>query len=156
MAYKLVHNSEICKGCKSCVEACAKHHGDVANLDILEIEDKYTLVTCVHCTKPKCVEVCPTGALQRVEGKTIGHIYRAWVKELNIVAFFKERCVGCKNCVEACVFGVIKENPFLGIINKCDLCYQNFKDNKNIKLYCVEACPTNSLRVKEYSFVKKE
>jgi Fe-S-cluster-containing dehydrogenase component len=147
MAYKIVHLPERCVGCKKCVKACAKAHGGVANCEIFEVKGTFVFFHCMHCGNPKCAEACPVGAIQKIEGKILGYVFRTPIKEQSIVAFFSERCVGCKNCMEACVFGAIKENPYLGIINKCDLCYERVVQKKE-QPYCVEACPNEALQVK--------
>jgi Fe-S-cluster-containing dehydrogenase component len=48
-------------------------------------------VLCMHCEKPACVDVCPTGATQkRADG---------------IVTIDSKKCTGCLNCLLVCPYG---------------------------------------------------
>ena len=48
-------------------------------------------VLCMHCEEPSCMEVCPTGATQKLDN--------------GIVIVEKDKCMGCKYCVMACPYG---------------------------------------------------
>ena len=68
---------------------------------------------CRHCAKPKCVEGCISGAMQRDP-------------ETGVVTSDPSRCVGCRTCVSMCPFGAITVVPAPSgvkpIALKCDLC----------------------------------
>jgi len=107
---------ERCVGCYNCVYACAfKQAGDF-NVEDSHIRVKVFLddficipLTCVHCSDPYCLEICPSGALHRDE------ITKA-------VKIDKTRCVGCKMCMLACPFGNIHFEINEQACTKCDLC----------------------------------
>lgn len=82
----------------------------------------------MQCKKPKCVEVCESGALYLENGTIF----------LN-----EEKCKGCWKCVDSCPFKAIFKNELLGIAVKCDLC-----EGKK-KLACVASCPTGALILEE-------
>jgi len=130
MSYKLKHDFNKCDGCGKCVEACKKAHDGVSNNAIFSVNGKYAFFTCVQCPKPACAAACPVGALRREDG---------------VVRLFLDLCVGCLNCVEACLFGVPKFNPYTGKINKCDVCIDRVKNGEDP--YCVSACPTGALKL---------
>ena len=137
--YNIVHVVDKCKGCAKCVRACLKAHDGVSNCRIFKVGDKFAYFSCLHCRKPQCAEVCPVGALQRVG---------------SAVVFYKERCIGCKNCIEACPWGVPRYNAKLGIKSKCDACYVRVIGGG--QPYCVEACPEGALVVKEVKVPPKK
>jgi len=74
--------------------------------------------------------VCPTGAIHRDE-------------EAGPVLVDRDRCIGCKMCVQACPFGVITFSDGKGIL-KCDLCVERLAEGKEPA--CVTACPSKALK----------
>ena len=90
------------------------------------------------CENPPCVAVCPQGAT------TIRD-------EDGIVVIDKEKCIGCKSCMEACPYGarylVQSEDGYFGselneyesvayenmpkmTVDKCDFCIEHSGDGK--------------------------
>lgn len=143
-----------CIGCRTCEIACALAHEpshDVEALTPTHFEPRLhlirtfqisTIVTCHHCEDAPCVNACPSGA--------IFYSYQS-------VQVDQSRCLGCKNCVVACPFGVMEvvthpaRRSFAGIeiqngvkaeAHKCDLCI-----NRAAGPACVEVCPTKALHV---------
>ena len=86
---------------------------------------------CMHCTDAGCVKVCPTGALYHTE--------------FGSVSMHAEKCIGCKECVYACPFGVPKYDAATNKISKCDLCYTRLAANQLPA--CVLSCPTGTLAI---------
>jgi ferredoxin-type protein NapH len=86
-------------------------------------------VFCRHCFQPKCLEVCPQGAVSR--------------DKAGLVRINKALCVNCGLCREVCAEAAPLRSPS-GDIRKCDLC--------GGKPQCAEACPQNAL---EYTGGKK-
>ena len=74
--------------------------------------------SCLHCEKPACVEVCPTGASYK----------RA---EDGIVLVNAEICIGCKLCAWACPYGAREFDEDAGVMKKCTLCIDRIY-NENI------------------------
>src|SRR6266511_1437929 len=52
---------------------------------------------CKHCVQAGCLEVCPTGAIIRTEFDT--------------VVIQSDVCNGCRDCIAACPFGVMRGTP---------------------------------------------
>ncbi len=91
--------------------------------------------SCLHCEKPACVEVCPTGAsYKRVED--------------GIVLVNPETCIGCKLCSWACPYGAREFDTDAGVMKKCTLCIdriynQNLPEAERVPA-CVSTCPTQA------------
>ena len=129
-----------CINCGACTAACKDENNVekgirrvrpiVANEGVKGQE--YTVPSvCVHCAIPLCVEVCPTGALQkRVDC---------------IVSLDKDICIGCRYCMVACPFGVPQYSDKNGIMDKCAYCAHRIdaKDGRGPK--CASVCPTGAI-----------
>ena len=119
-----------CTGCRSCELACYftragvfnpdKARIKVVNLDYLGFSNP---VICLRCKQPRCVEVCPAGALSRTE--------------TGVILVDEAKCDGCQLCVDECIVGAINfdEDRRLPLI--CDLC--------GGKPVCVEWCEFGAL-----------
>ena len=118
-----------CIACRACEAACEREHSGISHIFITPIDDKYSIpLSCLHCEKSPCIDVCPTKALEKTS-------YSA-------VIFHKIRCIGCRLCVIVCPFGVIQideENMVL----KCDRCIHRLRNGKDP--VCVLTCPTKAL-----------
>ncbi|MGI6657699.1 MAG: 4Fe-4S dicluster domain-containing protein [Desulfobulbus sp.] len=132
-----------CIGCRACEAHCRLEHGKdeeagLSYCQIIEVERKrgsmtqvnYVYLHCFHCTKPACVEVCPTGAMRRR------------VKD-GIVYVEEKLCVGCKSCITACSWAVPRWNTETGKVEKCDLCRARI--DQGLEPACVTKCTTNCL-----------
>lgn len=86
---------------------------------------------CMHCTDAACVKVCPSGALYYTEFGTVG--------------LDRAKCIGCKECVVACPFGIPKYDSASDKVTKCDLCYGRLKSDELPA--CVKSCPTGALTI---------
>jgi len=138
MNYTIVHIVEKCTGCEECVKACSNGHDGLANCRIFKVGSSFAYFACLQCKKPQCAQACPVAAL---------------VRRGEVVAFYREVCVGCKNCMEACPWGVPRFNFNTGTIGKCDLCIERV--SKGEKPYCVSACPNGALEIKELGKAKE-
>lgn len=158
--YGLIVDLNICTGCMTCVIACKQENLTRPGIQwakMLELEsptlDQITYVrqACMHCDDPPCVEACPSKAIsKRADG---------------IVLIDQKKCVGSKNCIDACPYGVPRLNPkeeyFSGVsmpyernaapyriqlagkASKCTLCAHRIDKGKVPA--CVEGCPSNAL-----------
>ena len=106
--YGMVIDLQKCVGCGACAIACKTENntrnrsgGQTFNWAdyIIEAEGKfpdvgYTIrpVLCNHCSNPACVPVCP------VTPKAI------FKNENGITMHNNERCIGCRQCQEACPY----------------------------------------------------
>jgi carbon-monoxide dehydrogenase iron sulfur subunit len=95
-----VLDTQLCVGCQSCMFACSRRAG-VAGLTESRIgvrsaggmENGFVVVVCRACEDPPCARVCPTEALTLRQGGG--------------VRLAEEKCIGCGNCVKACVLGAV-------------------------------------------------
>lgn len=142
----IVVNIEKCLACRSCEIACALAHSKSKILEeaVAESPRPQRMVTveaagefgvpmqCRHCEAPPCVEICPTGAVQRQS-------------EEGPIVVEKQLCIGCKLCILICPFGVLRIGPEGRAIIKCDMCFERIE--KGQEPACVEACATKALKL---------
>lgn len=84
----------------------------------------YELALCRQCGDPKCVTVCPAGAL----GKD---------PQTGVIAWDGSKCVDCLLCTIGCAYAGISLDETTGRVSKCDTCDGNPA--------CVPACPHGAL-----------
>jgi anaerobic dimethyl sulfoxide reductase subunit B (iron-sulfur subunit) len=151
-------DASACTGCKGCQVACKEKndnpigvnyrrvlsivggswnpHNIYKNILVPNNIFAYSVsVACMHCQKPICVEVCPTGAMDK---NTDG-----------IVSVDKNKCIGCRLCQQSCPYGAPQFNEELGIMTKCNLCEDLIAIGE--KPACVDACPMRALDIGELS-----
>lgn len=98
-----------CIGCYTCEAVCDFLHNGKPFIKIYETSiGLRTPISCLHCSRAPCIEVCPTGAMTRDES---GAVYVEYMK-----------CIGCMACLYACPFGIPELDPKVGVSTKCDLC----------------------------------
>ena len=121
-----------CTGCRNCELACSGRHTNTFNpkrsrIQILKEEVKNLLVpmVCLQCEQPLCQEACPNGAIVK--------------NEHGILYVNHDVCIGCMNCVTACVYGGIGIDPVSKKAVKCNLC-----DGDPA---CVKACAYGAISV---------
>ena len=85
---------------------------------------------CNHCEDAPCQRVCPTGAI--------------YTSEEGVVLVHRNRCVGCKYCIEACPYKVRVLNHHEGIVTKCWFCIDMVREGGEPA--CVTTCP-NQVRI---------
>lgn len=127
-----------CIGCRACEAACREcdsHKGEsMIMVDFVErwagVATQPTL--CMHCVDPvaPCAQVCPVLAiLITPEGV---------VQQAD-----PSRCIGCRNCVYACPFGVPKFDVEERLMKKCNLCFD--RTSQGLQPWCTQACPTQAI-----------
>lgn len=127
-----------CIGCRACEAGCREcdtHKGE--SMIMVDFIDRGMSVAtqptvCMHCEDPvaPCAQVCPAQAiLISPEGV---------VQQAD-----PSRCIGCKNCVYACPFGVPKFDTEQRLMKKCNLCYD--RTVQGLKPWCAQACPTDAI-----------
>jgi len=157
----LVVDLDTCVGCHACAVAC-KSWNDGGVAAPLTDEDPYGASpdgvwfnrvhvfecgegasgrtvnfprSCLHCERPACVEVCPTGASFKRAAD-------------GIVLVNEDLCIGCKLCSWACPYGAREYDAFEGVMKKCTLCVDRI-DNAHLPEAeripaCVAVCPTSA------------
>jgi carbon-monoxide dehydrogenase iron sulfur subunit len=105
-----------CVGCKNCEMICSLVHEGICAPSLSRIriaKDERAgwnvPISCAMCEKPMCVTVCPVGACYRNS-------------ETGLVLIDETKCIGCRQCVQACPFSHANFNPRKGVAFKCDLC----------------------------------
>ncbi len=144
----IVVKPERCMGCDTCALACAVEHSESKDLfeaikqtpapcSRIEVEQgkRFAIpLQCKQCENAPCVRVCPTKALQRQD-------------EDSPVIIDHALCIGCKECVLACPFGVIRMDDASHAIIKCDQCFERLQ--RNALPACVSSCPIGALEFVE-------
>lgn len=108
-----------CTACKACEIACKNRNKldvgprlrRVTQVETGEFPDVHVTnlsMACMHCGKPACVEVCPTGAITKRDSD-------------GLVIVDSSKCIGCHYCFFACPFGVPQYGAD-GTMVKCDGC----------------------------------
>ena len=159
----LVIDLDTCVGCHACATNCKEwntsgHSAPLTDVNAYQAEHARRLVqpgillrggrlrrrgaapcisrkNCLHCEKPDCVTVCPTGASYK----------RA---EDGIVLIDHDRCIGCKLCAWACPYGAREVDEVEGVMKKCTLCIDKIY-NENLPEAdrapaCVTTCPVGA------------
>jgi Fe-S-cluster-containing hydrogenase component 2 len=65
-----------------------------------------------------------------------------------VMSALKPRCLDCRNCVNACPFGVPKYNTEIHLQMKCDMCYD--RSSAGLKPMCASVCPTGAISFGKY------
>ncbi len=131
-----------CMNCRACETVCKLEHDLPAGpryTMVVEIEvtrngvDKceFLPTPCMHCGDAPCIKACPTGAIYK----------RA---EDGIVLFDKNKCIGCRECLWACTFGVPQFGAD-GRMEKCTLCVHRLDEGQTTA--CAQACPAEAIFV---------
>ncbi|NHM15403.1 4Fe-4S dicluster domain-containing protein [Eggerthellaceae bacterium zg-887] len=163
MAYGFLIDLKKCVGCHGCSVACKAANGTPVGVTrskvLREFEGTYPNtkrvirpILCMLCSKPSCVEACPTGA--------------SFVNDEGIVQINKQECIGCQTCMSACPYGaryyVENDDGYFGAelndyeelaydangmvsgtVDKCDFCIGHSEDGKPDPV-CVKACMTEA------------
>ncbi len=132
-----------CIGCRACEAACREcdsHKGE-SMIMVDYIDRAATVATqptlCMHCQDPvaPCAQVCPVLAIL--------------ISDDGVVQMAEpSRCIGCRNCVYACPFGVPKFDVDARLMKKCNLCYD--RTSQGLKPWCAQACPTQAIWYGDY------
>jgi len=83
---------------------------------------------CNQCEKPPCVQVCPVGATYKTGD--------------GVVLVNRDRCIGCRYCIQACPYGGRYLLPKEHVVDKCTWCYHRI--TRGQLPACVEACPVGA------------
>ncbi len=153
----VVGDSTRCTGCRACELACFTVHSRRDNpvgktvgtvtvpvtprLYLTRFEGGCMPIQCKHCEDAPCLNACAKKAIVRRDHQVIVDA---------------EKCIGCKDCMQACPFGAIALLPVsrngkvvaqVGgetrvYASKCDLC-EGIPEGPA----CVRVCPHEALRL---------
>ena len=99
-----VFKQENCIQCHGCEVACKTWRRVVLGVNwrrVINIwNGEYPHITCssasfscMHCSEPACVDVCPTGAVSKRESD-------------GLVLVDANKCTGCQACYDACPYKI--------------------------------------------------
>ncbi len=142
MRYGFAIDQRTCIGCHACTVACKTEHevpvGQfrtwVKYVDQGAFPNNtrdFGVMRCNHCTDAPCVKICPTKALYK--------------RKDGIVDFDKDRCIGCKSCMQGCPYDAIYIDADTNTAAKCNFCAHRV--DENLEPACVVVCPTHSIWV---------
>ncbi len=138
--YGFIIDQSRCIGCHACTVACKAEHEvpvGVFRTWVQYVERgaypdtrrSFAVLRCNHCDNAPCVAICPTRALyRRADG---------------IVDFDRERCIGCKACMQACPYDAIYIDPETHTAAKCNYCAHRV--DRGLEPACVIVCPVNAI-----------
>lgn len=140
MRYGFAIDQRTCIGCHACTVACKTEHqipvGQfrtwVKYIDKGEWPSStraFGVMRCNHCTDAPCVKICPTRALFK--------------RDDGIVDFDRDRCIGCKSCMQGCPYDAIYIDEDTHTAAKCNYCAHRVDDG--LEPACVVVCPTHSI-----------
>jgi len=139
--YAFVHDPKRCIKCYTCEIACKQWRGiapgtfklrrvyEVATGTFPHVTRTFHSVACRHCPDAPCIPACVPGAISRDPADGIVRIDAA-------------NCDGCRDCLEACPFGVPAFDED-GVMRLCDLCCDRLAEGK--RPLCTDVCPTGAL-----------
>ncbi len=164
--YVMLIDIKRCIGCHTCAIACKSgnnlpddvwwnrvltHGGktmDTPHGEFPNLQMQYMTLSCQHCENPSCVKACPTGATYKREDGVVMQDY--------------DKCIGCRMCIMACPYTVIrtyneKEPEYYldfpvgdagvpvqqkGTVSKCTFCFHKLE--KGLEPNCIEVCPAKA------------
>lgn len=140
MKYGFVIDNRKCIGCHACTTACKSEHEvpvgvnrtwvkQVEKGEFPDTRRLFSVMRCNHCTDAPCVEICPTEAL--------------FIRDDGIVDFDKDRCIGCKSCMQACPYDALYIDPQTHTAAKCNYCAHRI--DVGLEPACVNVCPEEAI-----------
>ena len=140
MKYGFVIDNRKCIGCHACTTACKSEHDVPVGVNrtwVKQVEKGefpnsrrlFSVMRCNHCTDAPCVNICPTTAL--------------FTRDDGIVDFDKDRCIGCKSCMQACPYDALYIDPQTQTAAKCNYCAHRV--DVGLEPACVNVCPEQAI-----------
>lgn len=151
-----------CNGCYNCQIACKDEHvandwspvaapqpdvghfwmklTDVVQGSVPKVRVRYMNEVCQHCDNAPCINACKSHAVYK--------------REDGPVLINPGKCMGNRDCVEACPYKAIYFNSGLNIAQKCTMC-AHLLDKGWKEPRCVDACPTGALMFGEEDELKE-
>jgi Fe-S-cluster-containing dehydrogenase component/formate-dependent nitrite reductase membrane component NrfD len=138
--YGFVIDQTRCIGCHACTVACKEENRVplgafrtwvkyVEKGEFPNTRRHFAVLRCNHCDNAPCVTICPTVALyRRADG---------------IVDFDRDRCIGCKSCMQACPYDALYIDPDTHTAAKCHFCAHRVE--RGLEPACVIVCPERAI-----------
>lgn len=139
-----------CQGCGTCKMACSLAHSGKASFTLSRVQiqqdsfqnwpDDIYMAVCRQCKDAPCVQACPVSA------------NRPDPKNENVRIIDPHRCIGCRQCIEACPYTPkrLQWDPMTRKAQKCDLCrdtpYLGEKGGPGGTQACVKSCPVGAFK----------
>lgn len=139
--YAIVVDLDRCIGCHSCEIACKNEYEVDLGITYNKVQQvgpfgtyphlqQYFLpYMCQQCEDAPCVEVCPTGASQKLDDGT--------------VQVDEATCIGCGLCVSACPYDARYVDEQTQVAMKCTMC-KELTDQGELP-ECVAACTGSAM-----------
>ena len=139
-SYGFVIDNNKCIGCHACTVACKAEHNvpvGVFRTWVKYVETGsypdtrrlFSVMRCNHCKNAPCVNICPVTALFK--------------RDDGIVDFNKNRCIGCKSCMQACPYDALYIDPETHTSAKCNFCANRV--DQGLQPACVVVCPEQAI-----------
>ena len=147
--YAMLIDLRRCKGCDTCTVSCKAEFNvrlgafrswvnKVEKGSYPNVKRYFLPKMCNHCANSSCSLVCPTGA--------------TYEREDGVVVIDKDKCIGCRYCINACPYGARyfnwsddksgSKSRTHGTVDKCDMCAHRI--DKGLVPSCVNGCPENA------------
>lgn len=138
--FAFVIDQRKCIGCHACTVAC-KSENDVPLAKFRtwvkyvekgtfpSVKRHFTVLRCNHCDAAPCVEICPVIALHK--------------RPDAIVDLDRDRCIGCRACMQACPYDALYLNEENGVAEKCHYCAH--RTELGLEPACVVVCPEKAI-----------
>jgi Fe-S-cluster-containing dehydrogenase component/formate-dependent nitrite reductase membrane component NrfD len=138
--YGFVIDQTRCIGCHACTVACKEENRVplgtfrtwvkyVEKGEFPNTRRHFAVLRCNHCDNAPCVTICPTVALYR--------------RSDGIVDFDRDRCIGCKSCMQACPYDALYIDPETQTAAKCNFCAHRVE--RGLEPACVIVCPERAI-----------
>ena len=140
MRYGFVIDQRKCIGCHACTVACKEeNHVPVGAFrtwvkyvergEWPSTRRYFSVLRCNHCESAPCVTICPTRAL--------------YTRDDGIVDFDRDRCIGCKACMQGCPYDALYIDPDTNTAAKCHYCAHRVESG--LEPACVVVCPEQAI-----------
>ncbi len=153
--YGFFFDQSRCYGCQACSVACKDWNdidpGPEKWMSVYDWESgvfpdvriNLLAFSCGHCTEPKCMDACPSGAITKED-------------KYGAVLVDTDKCSGARACVQACPYGSPKfaDDEVGTKMGKCTMCIDRLEAGD--KPLCVLSCPMRAFDFGPIEELKKK